>query len=189
MFKSVSKVFNRIFTFSLQIPQNFGYFELVTVAVPLALATIYCQSPATSIATNRRHLLSISCWLTLFIQRVFELTSFKFELATLSLIFCLISSLSFKSSKNGKEDKIKKKRDKRRKLYEDLNKVVEHESEVEVSNSPTPVPSPDATPVPTPVPTPDPIPAQTPVPTPVATPVATPLTMSDLIPPQIPQVQ
>jgi hypothetical protein len=108
------------------------------------------------------------------------LTSFKFELASLSLIFCFISSLSFKSSKNGKEDKIKKKRDKRRKLYEDLKKVDEHESEVEVSNTPTPVPSPDPTPVPTPV--------STPVPTPVPTPVATPLTMSDLIPPQVPQV-
>ena len=155
------------------------------MAVPLALATIYCQSPATSIASNRRHLLSISCWLTLFIQRVFELTSFKFELASLSLIFCLISSLSFKSSKNGREDKIKKKRDKRRKLYEDLNKVDEHESEVEVSNTPTPVPSPDPTPVPTPIPTP----VSTPVPTPIPNPVATPLTMSDLIPPQIPQVQ
>ena len=104
------------------------------------------------------------------------MTSFKFELASLSLIFCFISSLSFKSSKTGKEDKIKKKRDKRRKLYEDLKKVDEHESEVEVSNTPTPVPSPDPTPV------------STPVPTPVPTPVATPLTMSDLIPPQIPQV-
>ena len=159
------------------------------MAVPLALATIYCQSPATSIATNRRHLLSISCWLTLFIQRVFELTSFKFELASLSLIFCLISSLSFKSSKTGREDKIKKKRDKRRKLYEDLNKVDEHESEVEVSNTPTPVPSTDPTPLPTPIPTPVPTPVSTPVPPPVSTPVATPLTMSDLIPPQIPQVQ
>lgn len=86
--------------------------------------------------------------------------------------------MSFKSPTKDKEIKIMKKRDKRRKLYDDLNKVDEyendhdheHESEVEVSNTPTPVPTPISTPV------------ATPVPTPAATPMTTP------IPPQIPQV-
>ena len=79
----------------------------------------------------------------------------------------MISAMSFKSPNKNKEEKIRKKRDKRRKLYEDLNKVDEHESEVEVSD----------TPISTPVATPNP----TPVPSPAATPVSTP------VPPQLPQ--
>jgi len=167
-FSYIPKKLVKSITPFFQIPQNFGYFELVTVSVPLALAVGYCQSPATSIGSSRRHLFSLICWLTLFLQRVFQLTSFKFELASVSLIFCILSAMSFKSPNKNKEEKIRKKRDKRRKLYEDLNKVDEHESEVEVSD----------TPISTPVATPNP----TPVPSPAATPVSTP------VPPQLPQV-
>jgi len=165
-FAYIPKELTRITSPFFQIPQNFGYFELVTVAVPLALAVGYCQSPATSISRSRRHLLSIISWLTLFVQRVFEFTSFKFELASISLIFCILSAMSFKSPSKNKEEKLQKKRDMRRKLYEDLDKVDEHESEVEISNTPTPAP--------------------TPVPTPIPTPVSTPMTTP--IPPQINQV-
>ena len=75
--------------------------------------------------------------------------------------------MSFKSPSKNKEEKLQKKRDMRRKLYEDLDKVDEHESEVEISNTPTPAP--------------------TPVPTPIPTPVSTPMTTP--IPPQINQVK
>ena len=48
------------------------------------------------------------------------------------------------SSSSNKEKKIQKKRDIRKKLYEDTNIIEESDQEIEVSNTPTPVPTPTA---------------------------------------------
>ena len=134
--------------FKFPIPENFGYFELVTVSVPLALAVWYCQFPGlVSISSNWRHFSSIVFWLALFGQRVLEMTMFKFELASLTLIFSILAALPSRSSNESlKEEKIKKKRDIRKKLYEEINNqdIIEETEEVEISNdNPTPVSTPE----------------------------------------------
>ena len=70
----------------VNLPQNFTYFELVTVSVPLALALGYCQSPGASISKSWLHLVNIFAWLALFGHRVLELNVYKCHLAT----FCLL---------------------------------------------------------------------------------------------------
>lgn len=138
--KNVPEEMLKFVTKFISVPQNFGYFELVTIAVPLALAVGYCQSPTTSLSKSWRHVLSIGAWLALFLQRVLEMTMFKCEIATLSLIFCLISSLSFKKELS-KQGKIEQKRTARKKLYQDLNEKIEEEEVEMSSNSVTPTPS------------------------------------------------
>ena len=144
------------------LPQNFTYFELVTVSVPLALALGYCQSPGASIFKSPLHLVNIVTWLALFGHRVLEWNVYKCELATVCLLItfgsCFLSTSSLK-----KEERIEKKRDKRRKLYQQFDKIdenneefSEHENEteekIEVSNLSTPTATPISTPMPPPSP-------------------------------------
>ena len=134
------------------LPENFGYFELVTVSVPLALAVWYCQSPNSSISSNWRHLVSILFWLALFGQRILEMTMFKFELASLTLMFSILAAWPLSSTETSyKNEKIKKKRNLRKKLYENLNiklndDIIEENEEDEIHLSNENIETPISTP-------------------------------------------
>ena len=148
------------------IPKTFTYFELVTIAVPLALALGYCQSSGASIFQNWLHTVNVLTWLALFGHRILEWSRFKFELATICMVVTFCSCFIATASK---EQKVQKKRTQRRKLYEQLDRVDEEysdheEEEVEVSNSPTPAATPASTPMPptTPISTPMPPPSPAP---------------------------
>ena len=150
------------------LPQNFTYFELVTVSVPLALALGYCQSPGASIFKSWLHLVNIFTWLALFGHRVLEWDVYKCELATLCLLITFCSC--FLSTPSKKEERIEKKRDKRRKLYQQFDKIdenefSEHEEEIEVSNLSTPAATPISTPLPPSTPISTPMPPPSPAPT------------------------
>ena len=149
------------------IPKTFTYFELVTIAVPLALALGYCQSSGASIFQNWLHTVNVLTWLALFGHRILEWSRFKFELATICMVVTFCSCFIATASK---EQKVQKKRTQRRKLYEQLDRVDEEysdhgeEEDVEVSNSPTPAATPASTPMPptTPISTPMPPPSPAP---------------------------
>ncbi len=109
------------------LPSNFGYFEIVTVAVPLMLAIYYCQIKSVS-SLKWQHWCNIVLWLGLFVQRMLEASLLKTELASLTLLCSFVVSMQPKQSK---DDKIQQKRNQRQKLYQDLSHEEEPSEEYE----------------------------------------------------------
>jgi hypothetical protein len=125
------------------VDSTFGYFELV--AVPLALALGYSKISRTIIWRNWLHIINIGCWLAILAQRFLEIQSFP--VASL----CLMTNLLVCSKRvPSKADNIvKKKREKRRKLIDQLNKASEedlNEDELEITTTPTITPAETPTP-------------------------------------------
>ncbi len=135
--------------FASYLPKNFGYFELVTLVVPLALGSYY--NSIIAVVNNKKHWGCILGWLGIFVTAVIERNqitaenSFRIFVALLNLATTTLVVLERPVSK---KTKVAEKQKRKRKLIMEQEAAAQKASVLadEISNNPTPTNSNSPTP-------------------------------------------